>query len=191
MHSCRRPEAANRLRHGAAIVAACERPRWFGQYIRLYELEEPALIVESPLGRSLYQPSWWHVLHAAGDRRRAGPARQRLQHRGQALRVLHEPGRAANTAGGRATQTRWTSSCVRRKEPFRDHADVFPRGGPHPAGRVEWRRGSTSPSRSVPRPYAFREWNRNEQPDLPQHPTRYPFAGFGRRSAVLTWANSD
>jgi hypothetical protein len=42
-----------------------------------------------------------------------------------------------------------------------------------------------------PEPYAFDEWNRNEQPELPQHPTRYPFAGFGRRSGVLTWANSD
>ena len=44
---------------------------------------------------------------------------------------------------------------------------------------------------ACPEPYAFREWNRNEQPELPQHPMHYPFAGFGRRSAVLTWANSD
>jgi hypothetical protein len=42
-----------------------------------------------------------------------------------------------------------------------------------------------------PEPYAFLDWNRNAQPELPRHPTDYPFAGFGRRSAVLTWANSD
>jgi hypothetical protein len=33
--------------------------------------------------------------------------------------------------------------------------------------------------------------NQNLQPELPQHPTHYPFAGFAGRSGVLTWANSD
>jgi hypothetical protein len=38
---------------------------------------------------------------------------------------------------------------------------------------------------------SFQEWNRNAQPELPVHPTMYTFAGFGRGTGVLTWANSD
>jgi hypothetical protein len=44
---------------------------------------------------------------------------------------------------------------------------------------------------SCPEPVSFADWNQNLQPELPQHPTHYPFAGFAGRSGVLTWANSD
>jgi hypothetical protein len=36
-----------------------------------------------------------------------------------------------------------------------------------------------------------REWSPDDQPELGPHATLYPFSGFGRRPAVLTWANSD
>jgi hypothetical protein len=36
-----------------------------------------------------------------------------------------------------------------------------------------------------------RAWSPDDQPELGPHPTGYPLTGFGRRSAVLTWPNSD
>ena len=45
--------------------------------------------------------------------------------------------------------------------------------------------------KECPEIWSFVEWNRNAQPELERHPTRYPCAGFGRRSAVLVWTNSD
>jgi hypothetical protein len=44
---------------------------------------------------------------------------------------------------------------------------------------------------SCPDPVSFADPNQNLQPELPQHPTHYPFAGFAGRSGVLTWTNSD
>lgn len=36
-----------------------------------------------------------------------------------------------------------------------------------------------------------RAWSPEDQPELEQHADQYPLTGFGRRSAVLTWPNSD
>ena len=34
-------------------------------------------------------------------------------------------------------------------------------------------------------------WSPDDKPELGPHATLYPFSGFGRRSAVLVWPNSD
>jgi len=34
-------------------------------------------------------------------------------------------------------------------------------------------------------------WSPDDQPEIGSHANLYPFSGFGRRSAVLTWPNSD
>jgi hypothetical protein len=36
-----------------------------------------------------------------------------------------------------------------------------------------------------------RAWSPDDQPELGPHASLYPLSGFGRRSAVLTWPNSD
>ena len=36
-----------------------------------------------------------------------------------------------------------------------------------------------------------RAWSPSDQPELGPYATLYPLSGFGRRSAVLTWMNSD
>ena len=36
-----------------------------------------------------------------------------------------------------------------------------------------------------------RAWSPEDQPELGPHATLYPISGFGRRSAVVTWMNSD
>jgi len=41
------------------------------------------------------------------------------------------------------------------------------------------------------RPLSGRTWSPADQPELGEHASLYPFSGFGRTSAVLTWPNSD